>query len=201
MKLRIKSHFIMFIGLLLIALEITYIMIPNNLVTGGIGGLAIIIHANLPQVPVGLIMTTLNIILFVIGFIFIGFEFGTKTIVSSLLLSGMVWFLQTFHPIQKPLSDDILLQLILAMCMAAIGIALIFQQNGSTGGTDIIAKILNKYFHLDMGKAVLTSDLLIVLASIFTFNIEIAMYGLLGLFLNGLLIDFVLQNLDRKSVV
>jgi uncharacterized membrane-anchored protein YitT (DUF2179 family) len=201
MKKLFKEYLIIFIGLLLIALEITYIMIPNNIVSGGIGGLAIVINHFFTNISVGFIMLILNIILFIIAFVFLGGEFGVKTIICSLSLSSMVWFLQKFLPIHKSLSDDLLSQLILASVMASLGLALVFYENASTGGTDIIAKILNKFFQLNIGKAVLISDLLIVLSSVFVFGFKVGIYGFLGLLLNGLLIDYIIQNINSTQEV
>ncbi|SHH32883.1 YitT family protein [Clostridium grantii] len=201
MKKLFKEYFIIFIGLLLVALEITYIMIPNNIVSGGIGGLAIVINHFFTNISVGFIMLILNIILFIIAFVFLGGEFGVKTIICSLSLSSMVWVLQKFFPIHKSLSDDLLAQLILASIMASLGLALVFYENASTGGTDIIAKILNKFFRLSIGKAVLISDLLIVLSSVFVFGFKVGIYGFLGLLLNGLLIDYIILNINSTQEI
>lgn len=199
MKKSLKKFFIIYLGLLLVALEVTYIMIPNNIVSGGISGLAIVINHFLPSFSVGFIMLLLNIILFIIAFLFLGGEFGLNTIVCSLSLSGMVWFLQNFFPIVNPLSDDILAQIILASTMTSLGLALVFYQNASTGGTDILAKLLNKLFQINIGRAIFISDLLIVLSSVYVFGTEIGIYGFLSLLINGFLIDKITQNFNTTQ--
>lgn len=203
MKAKIKEYFFINLGLFLVAFEIHFIMIPNKLVAGGVSGFAIVANYFFPLLSVGTIMIILNLFLFVVGFIFIGFEFGAKTIYSSFALSGLVWILQKFCPIKTPFTDDILAQLILAMCISALGMAIVFNQNASTGGTDIIAKILNKYFNIDIGRAILISDLLIVLSSIIIFGIKVGIYGILGLIINSFIIDYMMQNfnINKETVV
>lgn len=199
---KIREYMIINIGLFLVALEIHFIMVPNKLVTGGISGFAILTNYFFPKLSVGTLMIIVNIILFIAGLIFIGLEFGARTMYSSFFLSGMVWILQKFTPISKPLTDDILTQLILAMFMSALGMAIVFNENASTGGTDIIAKILNKYFNIDIGRAILMSDLLIVLSSIIVFGIKVGMYGVLGLLINSFIIDYMIQNFNvSKEIV
>ncbi|SCN25184.1 hypothetical protein N3C_2200 [Clostridium sp. N3C] len=199
---KLKEFLLINIGILLVALPIYYISVPHGLVTGGVSGLSIVINSLFPSISVGTLMIVLNIILFIIGFIFIGFNFGAKTIYSSLALSGIIWVLERIHPLSGPLTDDILIELIMAAILYAFGLAIVFMQDASTGGTDIIAKILIKYFDIDMGKSMLYADLLIVLFSFFTFGIKMAMYGILGIILNSFLIDYVMQSFqDTKEIV
>lgn len=202
MKKKIKEYILINLGLFLVALSIYLILAPNRLAPGGISGLAIVVNHFLPKIPVGALMMCSDIILFIIGFIFIGKEFGAKTIYSSFTLSGMVYLLQKYHPMKEPFSHDILAQLIFATCISAVGMAIVFQQNACTGGTDIIAKILNKYFNINLGKGVLMCDIIIAISSGFVFGIESGMYGVLGVFLNGIVIDKVIENLTlNKEVV
>lgn len=199
---KLKEHLIINIGLLLVALSIYYIAVPQGLVTGGVSGLAIVIHSAAPGLTVGTLMIIMNLCLFIIGFIFIGFNFGAKTIYSSFALSGLVWLLEKLNPISGPLTNDVLMELIVASLLSSVGLAMAFSQNASTGGTDIIAKILNKYFDIDLGKAVLSADFIIVLSSVFVFGIKMGMYGILGVILSGLLIDYVLQIFhNNKEIV
>ena len=198
---KLREYLIINIGLLLVALTIYYIAVPQALVMGGVSGLSIVINSLIPNLSVGTLMFFMNILLFVIGFIFIGFNFGTKTIYSSFALSGIVWILERINPISGSLTNDILMELLISSLMSAVGLAMVFSQNASTGGTDIIAKILNKYFDIDLGKAVLSADLLIVLSSAFVFGIKMGMYGILGVILCGVLIDYFLQNLNNNKEI
>lgn len=199
---QIKSFLLINLGALFVAANVTYFLSPNNLATGGVSGLSIVMNTVFPGFSLGLIMIILNILLFIVGFIFLGFQFGTKTIYASFALSFMVWGLETYFPIQEALSEDILIQLIIGQIIAASGMAVVFHQGASTGGTDIIAMILNKYFSVEVGKGVLISDIAIAISSVFVFGPAIGMYAFFGVILNGLVIDYVLEQFeDNKEVV
>ncbi len=189
------------LGCFLVAAGITWFLVPNNIAAGGVSGLAMVLNRFLPGFPVGVLMIGMNLVLFIIGFIFIGFEFGAKTIYSSLFVSGAVWVLERFFPVAAPLSDDILVQLIFGTLLGATGMAMVFNQNASTGGTDITAKILNKYLNIDIGKGVLACDFFIVMAAGWVFGIRIGMYAMLGVILNGFLVDSIIVGLRINKYV
>lgn len=199
----IRDYLMITLGNLLVAVGIYYFLVPNNLAAGGVSGLAMVIEAYVPSVPIGLLMLGMNVILFIIAFLLLGPGFGAKTIYCSLGLSATIWLLEKLLPISKPLTGDLFIELIIGIAISAIGMGIVFNQNASTGGTDIIAKILNKYFYIDIGKALLLSDFLITLAAAFTFDLRIGMYALLGVVINGLLIDNVIDglNLCRQVVI
>lgn len=201
MKKVIKEYILITIGLVLVGAGIYYFLVPSNLAAGGVSGLAIVINRFIPQVPVGLLMLGMNIILFFIAFIFLGPKFGAKTIYSSLGLSGMIWFLEKFFPISKPITNDIFLVLLIGILVSGIGMGIIFNQNASTGGTDIIAKIINKYLHIDIGKSLLMSDFLITLAAGLTFGAQTGMYAILGVIINGFVIDGVINGINVSKQV
>lgn len=196
MKKAVKEYFLITLGIFLVAVGIYYFLVPSNLAAGGVSGLAIVINKFFPSIPVGLLMLGMNIILFIIAFIVIGRNFGAKTIYSSLGLSAMIWILEKVYPISQPIVDDLLLQLLFGILISGIGMGIVFNQNASTGGTDIVAKIINKFFHIDIGKSLLLSDFLITLAAGLTFGPKIGMYALLGVVINGLVIDNVIQGLN-----
>ncbi len=188
-------------GAFLVAAGIVYFLVPNNLAAGGVSGLAIVLSAFWPQLPVGVMMLAMNMVLFVAGFLLIGKEFGAKTVYTSFLVSGLTWFLESFFPLSGPLTDDILVQLVFGVLCSAMGMAVVFNQNASTGGTDITAKILNKYFHIDLGKGVLLSDFLIVAGAIAVFGPRIGMYALLGIIMNGILVDWFILGMKVHKYV
>lgn len=192
-----KEFLLLNLGLLLVAIGIYYFLVPNNLAAGGVSGLAMVINQYLPMVPIGLLMLGMNFILFIMAFIVIGKEFAIKTVYSSFALSGMVWLLELIYPMPEPiLTDDLWIQLLFGILISAIGMAIVFNQNGSTGGTDIIAKILNKYFNLPLGKGVLSADFFITLFAAVTFGPKIGMYAILGVLINGLVIDLVIEGFN-----
>lgn len=201
MKKWIKEYVLITIGILMVASGIYFFLVPSNLATGGVSGLAIIIGKFLPNVPVGLLMLILNIILFIIGFLIIGPGFGLKTIYASLGLSGGIWIFERVFPISKPIANDLMITLIFGVGIAGLGMAIVFNQNASTGGTDIIAKIINKYFHVDMGKSLLMADFLITIVAGITFGAQAGMYALLGVILNGFVIDGFINGLNVSKQV
>lgn len=184
------------VGLLLVAIGIYYFLVPNNLAAGGISGLAMVINQYLPTAPIGLLMLGMNGVLFVAAILFIGKEFALKTVYSSFALSGMIWFLEWLYPMKNPILDDLFIQLLFGIIISAFGMAMVFNLNGSTGGTDIVAKILNKYFKMPLGRAVLASDFFITVFAGITFGPKIGMYAILGVILNGFAIDWVIDGFN-----
>lgn len=203
MNKKVREYILITIGMTMVAAGIYYFLVPNNLAVGGVSGLAIIIGNFIPALPVGLVMLILNVILFIVGFLIIGPSFGFKTIYASLGLSGMIWFFQRFLPISKPITEDLLLVLLFGIGISGIGMAIVFNQNASTGGTDIIAKIINKFFHIDMGKALLMADFLITLLAGLTFGAQAGMYALLGVIINGFVIDSFINgwNISKQVTI
>lgn len=193
---KLKEFVVINFGLILVALGIYLFKIPNNFATGGVSGISIIVGKFFPSAPVGFLMMVVNIILLIIGFLFLGFNFGSKTVYSSFALSGMVWLLEKLYHIPGPLTGETMLELIFAILLPAVGSAIVFNQNASTGGTDIVARILNKYTHINVGKTLLLSDFAITVAALFVYGVKIGMYSILGLMLKGFLIDLVIEGLN-----
>jgi uncharacterized membrane-anchored protein YitT (DUF2179 family) len=201
---KFKDFLLLNLGLLLVAIGIYYFLVPNNLAAGGVSGLAMVITQYLPSIPIGLLMLGMNFVLFILAFFLIGREFAVKTVYSSFALSGMIWLLELIYPMSQPiLTDDLFIQLIFGILISAIGMAIVFNMNGSTGGTDIIAKIFNKYFHLPIGKGLLAADFFITLFAAITFGPKIGMYAILGVMLNGFAIDLVIEgfNIVKQLVI
>lgn len=198
---KVLSFLIINLGVFCLAVNVHFFLSPNNLATGGVSGLSIVLHNIYPDISLGLVMLILNVICFILGFIFIGFNFGAKTIYTSFAVSFMVWALERFAPLSQPLSEDILIQLIIGQMIAAAGIAMVFHQGASTGGTDIIAMIINKFFSLELGKAVLLSDIAIATSSIFLFGPQVGLYAFFGVILNGIVIDYALQQFDNNKEI
>ncbi len=180
------------------AVGLYYFLIPANLAVGGITGLAMVINHLFPYIHIDIIMFISNIILFTLAFLIIGKDFGGYTIYCSFLLTGMISFLGKISPLTKPLVDDILLNLIFGILIQGIGMGIVFFQNASTGGTDIVAKIINKFTNIEIGKALLLSDFLITLSAGLVFGIKLGLYALLGIITNALLIDKFIAQLKAK---
>lgn len=175
-----------------------YFLIPSNLAVGGVTGLAMVLNNIIPTIPIGAIMLILNLILFILAFILIGKEFGGYTIYCSFLLSGLIYIFEIATPLNKPLIDDLLINLIYGIIISGIGMAIVFYQNASTGGTDIVAKIINKYMHIDIGKALFLADFLIVIFAGFSFGLKLGLYAFLGIVINSLVIDNFIAGFNKK---
>jgi len=193
---RIKSFALINLGLLLTALGIVLFKIPNHFVTGGVSGLSILVAALLPGVTVGPAMTAINLVLVVWGFWMLGPKFGWATIYSSFALSGLVWGLDLWVPLTAPLTHDALLELFFAIGLPAVGSAIVFNQNASTGGTDIVAKVLSTKTPINTGMALLLSDFVIAASAVLVFGVQTGLYSILGLILKAFLIDLVIENLN-----
>ncbi|WP_322790757.1 YitT family protein [Sedimentibacter hydroxybenzoicus] len=196
----LKEYFFIAIGSFLVAFGIYYFMVPENLATGGVSGLSIVLN-NYISIPISFINFFLNFILFILGFIFLGKEFGGKTIFSVIFLSLFMYLMETFFPVSAPITDEILLNLMCGIVIMAIGLSIVFNQNASTGGTDIIAKILNKYFNMDIGKGLMAADVIVVALAFFTYGIQTGIVGAFGWFLNGVVVNYFLDGFSVKNEV
>jgi len=186
-------------GLFLVALGIYLFKIPNHFVTGGVSGLSILAAQLFPGFAVGPVMTGLNVVLVVLGFAFLGLGFGWKTIYASFALSGMVWLLDTLWHIPSPLTNDALLELVFSIALPAIGSGLVFNLGASTGGTDIVAKILATKTPINTGAALLASDFVIAASALLVFDVKTGMYSILGLVLKAFIIDLVIESLNTHK--
>lgn len=198
---KFKEFLLMNMGMAMVAFGMYFFLMPNNLATGGANGLGIVINSLVPSLPVGIIMIIINIILFVLAFIIIGSNFGAKTIYSSFGISFMVFILEKTVNMQRSITGDVFLELILGILISGSGMGIVFNQNASTGGTDIIAKILNKFFHIDLGKGVLLSDLSITIMAALAIDIKSGLYAMLGVIINGFVIDALIDSLNIKKEV
>lgn len=196
-----RSYLLISLGAFFVAAGVCLFFIPANLATGGITGLALVIHNIFPIITIGNALLVLNILLFIVGFLTIGKSFGFKTIYASALLTGLIYIFELFAPLNGPLVDDMLVNLIAGILISGFGLGIVFNQNASTGGTDIIAKILNKYLNFDIGRSLLIADLAVVTLAAFSFGIELAVYALLGIIMNGFIIDAAIEGFNLKVSV
>lgn len=195
----IKEFALITIGIFLVAISVVYFFEPNNIAAGGITGLAIVINHYIPFISIGPLVLMMDAILFIVALIVLGAKFGAKTIYSSFLLSTSMWIMQTFIPIN--ITNDLILATIFGTLISAVGMVIVFNANASTGGTDIIAKILNKFFHIEIGKSLLIVDFLVTLLGAVTFGINIGLYGLLAVIINGVVIDNIIAGFKTKSEI
>ncbi len=184
------------LGVLFLALGIYFFKFPNHFTTGGVSGISILLSSVLPSLTPAVLMGIINIVLLVIGFLFLGRQFGFWTTYCSLMLSLETWILEVFFPMDAPFTNEPLLELCFAIMLPAVGSAILFNLNASSGGTDIVAMILKKYTSLDIGKALLLTDSLIVLSAFFLFGVETGLFSFLGLFLKAFVVDSVIESIN-----
>lgn len=195
----LKQFLLVNAGVLVLSLGVYFFKFPNNFTTGGVSGLAIILGRLIPTpwLSPATMMTIINIALLVVGFIFLGRGFGFWTTYSSLMFSFETWLLERLMPMEAPFTDQPLLELCFAIMLPAVGSALLFNNNASSGGTDIVAMILKKYTTLDdIGKALFVSDGLIALSSCWVFGMKTGLFSLLGLFMKAFLVDSVVESIN-----
>ncbi len=191
----VKDYLIMIIGTVLMSVGVYFFKIPNGFSTGGVSGISTLL-GTLTAVSAATWIGIINVALLIVGFIFLGKSTGIRTVVCSLLFSGLTTLFEFLFPMKAPLTDEPFLELVYAMLLTAIGSAMIFFRRGSSGGTDIVALIIKKYFHINVGKALLCSDALIALGSFFVFGVRTGLFSLLGLFFKAFLVDGIIESLD-----
>ncbi len=198
MNKKIKEYIIITLGFIIVALGLTVFLLPSKLAVGGVSGLSLIIHTHFEFLSVGFLLIVINSVLFIVGFFTLGSAFGAKSIYASLGLSGSIWLIQKLIPNMKPLTDDLFINLIFGMLVSSTGMSLVLYQNASTGGTDILAKILNKYMQIPIGRSLLFVDFFVTILAGITFGPRLGLYALLGVIMNGMIIDNMIAGLGTK---
>ncbi|KLO21422.1 YitT family protein [Marinitoga sp. 1155] len=203
------NYIIITIGTILTALGIVLFLDPFSIVAGGVSGLAIVLK-NLLGWWLGLQMLVYNVVLFALGFWLLGVGFGFKSIYAALLLSFLIdYFEQVLHldSMMKSLLlnsqikiDPLLISSIYGGVLAGIGIGLVVWRNASTGGTDIIAMIINKYMHISTGKGLLIVDTIVTMSA-FLINPLVPMYGIIAIFVTSKMIDTVVEGFESTRTV
>lgn len=191
-----KDFWLMNLGVLITSVGIYFFKFPNNFSIGGVSGLSVILGAIWTQGTPATFIFIINMVLLVVGFIFFGKGFGIKTAYASIMMSVEIWVLETFVPMAKTFTDQPLLELIFATMLPAIGSAILFNMQASSGGTDVIAMMLKKFSNVNIGNALLISDTLIVVWSFFVFDIQTGLFSLLGLGAKALVVDNVIESIN-----
>lgn len=177
-------------GTTILALSLVLFLIPNKIAPGGVSGLATVIF-HLTNLSVGLIMLAINIPLFLIGIRRLGFHFGLRTIVATVFLSLLVDILQRYL---SPVTHDPLLAALYGGIIMGIGLGLAINNGGTTGGTDLAAVLLHKYLKLSVGTTLLILDAIVIAVAGLFFNLELAMYSALTLFISTKVLDLMQEG-------
>lgn len=201
----IWSYLVITFGTAIIAIGIYFFKFPNHFSVGGVSSLAVLLSevfgkASIP-VTESQIMAVANIILLIVALIVFGKSFAIKTIYSTVLLSGLTLIFEKEIPLSAPITDQPFLELILTIGSIAIGSAILFSQNASSGGTDVIAMIIKKFSSADIGTALLISDAFMAIASGFVFPDKpaICLYSIVGLVLKSFIVDNVIDGMNRNK--
>lgn len=185
-----KETFIVTLGCMIMAFNINYFFLGNKLAQGGVGGLSLILHY-LSHIDISYIYFGLNVPLIIAAYIFLGKEFVVKTLYATVVLTIS---LKIFGNFREPL-DEILMASILGGALNGIGIGIVFYAGGSTGGTDIIAKIINKYYGIALGKVLLAMDFIILSLVAFIFGKIIFMYTFISLVVTAKIVDLIQEGI------
>lgn len=186
---------------IIVSAGVYFFMIPYNLTIGGTAGLSIALAKFMPGIPVGVFQLGINVILFILAFLLIGSEFGGLSIYATVVLSIALIVFEKLIPNVQPLVDTPFMSMIIGVGVTAVGIALTLNQNASTGGTDIVGKILNKYMHVDLSVGVFIADFSVVVMGYVAYGINAAMYALVGILFNAVVIDKVLTGYKTRIKV
>lgn len=191
-----KEYTLLTLGVILVAFGIQYFYAPNEIAGGGLSGMALVISHYIPSLSVGTIILIGNVILFAISFILIDGDFGFKTIYASFMLSFVMDFMEkVLH--SYALTTNMFLAIMFGTIIIATGLGIAFAINASTGGTDILAKILNKYSTFNIGISLLLVDLFVVVCGGVTFGLDKGIYSLLAVIANGLIVDAVIAKIEK----
>lgn len=191
----VKEYTVITISIWIMVVGIYFFKFPNNFAFGGVTGFSTVVSRITP-ISAGDFTFVANTALLVLGFLFLGRNFGIRTVYASMLMSFSISFLERYCPIELPMTDEPLLELMFAIFLPAVGSAILFNIGGSSGGTDIIAMILKKYTSLNIGSVLLLVDITAVLMSFVIFGPATGLYSSLGLLAKSLVIDGVIENMN-----
>ena len=198
-KTLIHEFLLMNLGTLLVSVGVYFFKFPNNFSMGGVSGLAVLLGKLFPQWSPSLFNTVINLLFLVLGFMMLNKGFGFRTVYCSVLSAGLIQAFEWLFPMDHPLTDQLMLELFFAVILPALGSAILFNIDASSGGTDIAAMILKKYTGLDVGRALLFSDVTIAAAALFVFDITAGLCSLLGLALKSVLVDSAIESFNRRK--
>lgn len=199
-KYKIREFAVITFGMLLVSAAVYFFMVPSHIVVGSISGLALVL-SQLTGIHLSVITFILNIVLLVIGFIFIGKEFGTKTIYTSMLLPVFLWIFERLFPVTKSMTGNPVFDLITYILIVALGQAMLFHVNASSGGLDVVAKMLNKFTHMEIGKAVTLAGIFTAMTSILVYDLSTLIVSILGTYFNGIAVDYFIDGFKKRKRV
>ncbi|MEI3271900.1 MAG: YitT family protein [Gemmiger formicilis] len=184
----------------IIAAAVYFFLVPSHASVSSISGLGIVL-ANFVPLPLSAITMILNVVLLVIGFLTCGREFGAKTVYTSILLPAFIGLFERLFPNIGSLTDSQELDVLCYILVVSVGLSILFNRNASSGGLDIVAKIMNKYLHMDLGKAMSLSGMCVALSAALVYDKKTVVLSVLGTYFNGIVLDhFIFDNNIKRRV-
>ena len=184
----------------IIAAAVYFFLVPSHASVSSISGLGIVL-ANFVPLPLSAITMILNVVLLVIGFLTCGREFGAKTVYTSILLPAFIGLFERLFPNLGSLTDSQELDVLCYILVVSVGLSILINRNASSGGLDIVAKIMNKYLHMDLGKAMSLSGMCVALSAALVYDKKTVVLSVLGTYFNGLVLDhFIFDNNIKRRV-
>lgn len=195
-----KEFFVITIGVSIVAVAVFFFMLPSHVSVGSATALAMVLSNFIP-LPVSAITLIMNIVLLIIGFFLIGPEFGVKTVYCAVLMPAVLRIFEVLFPNFQSLTQDPLLDVICYILVVGVGLSLLFSYNASSGGLDIVAKLMNKYLRMDLGQAMSMSGMLVALSSALCYDKKTVVLSVLGTYFGGLVVDHFIFGLNLKRKV
>lgn len=196
----IKETGILTAAVAIIAAAVYFFLVPSHASVSSISGLGIVVSNFIP-LPLSAITMILNVVLLVIGFLTCGKEFGAKTVYTSIMLPLFLGMFELLFPDFTSLTDSQELDVLCYILVVSIGLSILFNRNASSGGLDIVAKIMNKYLHMDLGKAMSLSGMCVALSAALVYDKKTVVLSILGTYFNGIILDhFIFDNNIKRRV-
>ena len=196
----VKEFIVITFATIIVAAAVFFFLIPSHVSVGSISGLAIVLGNFIP-LKISAITFVLNAFLLILGFLFIGREFGAKTVYTSFLLPVILAVFEMIFPDNQSITNDAFLDVLCYIFVVSIGLALLFNRNASSGGLDIVAKFLNKFLRMDLGKAMSLSGMCVALSSALVYDKKTVVLSVLGTYLNGIVLDHFIFGFNIKKRV
>lgn len=202
MKIRktIEEFAIITVGTIIVAIAVFFFMLPSHVSVGSGAALAMVLSNFIP-LSVSTITLIMNVGLLIIGFLLIGPEFGAKTVYCSILMPLVMGVFEKIFPNFQSITQDPLLDVICYILVVGVGLAILFSRNASSGGLDIVAKIMNKYLKMDLGQAMSTSGIIVALSSALCYDSKTVVLSLLGTYFGGMVVDHFIFGINIKRRV
>ena len=196
----VKDFAVITFGAALAAAAIFFFMLPSNVAVGSGSALAMVLSNFIP-LPVSVLSLAINIILLILGFILIGNEFGAKTVYTSIMVPVFMGMFELIFPNFQSLTGEPMLDVLCYILVVGLAMAILFSRNASSGGLDIVAKIMNKFLRIDIGRAVSISGIAVALTSALCYDTKTVVLSVLGTYFGGMIVDHFIFGLNIKRRV